>query len=370
LQWQLQSARSDLESTQTDFAELKKTKAALADCQAALADCQAAHESICTAAQLVVEGLNTSLLKLAASKQLQPGASLDSDACDARLPWLKHLYKLALPSSSSVVHSIALNLYKLAAEEELPSTSTSSTGDTEVHLLKFKLRALAAQLSRAERCILESSPSSLTVQAEALKASNLALESKLLAAGHSVKTLTADRDEYVKRYSSLMSSFSQLSNLNNHIVREVVTLRRKLKAGQSGEHPDSALAEKSRDFDREVEEAANSFSATFDQAVLNAVDREAFRSAKKRSLMLEQNEHIAILSKELADLKLAHSALQLQLQDALDAAKVATVTAQQQQQQLVVNVPVLYDVAFDNRASSFTERSAEEEFLSIRLKAS
>jgi hypothetical protein len=46
------------------------------------------------------------------------------------------------------------------------------------------------------------------------------------------------------------------------------------------------------------------------------------------------------------------------------------VTAQQQQQQLVVNVPVLYDVAFDNRASSFTERSAEEEFLSIRLKAS
>jgi hypothetical protein len=125
----------------------------------------------------------------------------------------------------------------------------------------------------------------------------------------------------------------------------------------------------SRDFDREVEEAANAFSSSFNQVVLEAVEGEAYRSAKKRSIMQEQNELIVTLRKELSELKQVNSALRVQLQDALQAPKLMATLAQQQQQQHVVNVPALYPSAFtSDETSKFSERSAEEEFLTIRLK--
>jgi hypothetical protein len=254
-----------------------------------------------------------------------------------------------------------------ATDEEHNSESAVSTDDTEVHILKFKLRAMAAQLSRAEKCLLETSPSSLKMQAETLTARNLALETKIAAGENAMKMISADRDDCMKRYASLVSSFSQLSNLNNHIVREVVTLRRKLKAKQAGGNSETVHLDGSRDFDKEVAEAANSFSESFNQVVLVAVEGEAFRSAKKRSIMQEQNEQIITLRKELSDLKLANAALQVQLQDALQATKAMSTSALQLQP--VVNVPALYSSAFiTDPASKFTERSAEEEFLTIRLK--
>ena len=209
----------------------------------------------------------------------------------------------------------------------------------------------------------------MKAQAETLTARNIELEAKVSSLEAAVKIITADRDDCAKRYASIVSSFAQLSNLNNHIVREVVTLRRKLRAEQAGGNSETVHKDVSRDFDREVEEAANSFSESFNQVVLVAVEGEAFRSAKKRTIMQEQNEQIMSLRKELSDLKLVNSTLQTQLQDALQSAKVIASSVQQQQQQHVVNVPALYPSAFiSDPESAFTERSAEAEFLTIRLK--
>jgi chromosome segregation ATPase len=368
LQWELQNARSELESFQSNLSsalhsEMHKSKAALSESLAL-------RESTYDAARIVFEGLNSLLSKVAANKQLQSASVIDAAAADSRLPWLKFLHKLVPPASLSVVDSICSTLTKLSLDEEFSAESTTPSDDTEVRLLKFKLRALAAQLSRAEKCLLESSPSSLKTHAESMAARNLLLENKIAAAETSLKTVTADRDDYSKRYSSLVSSFSQLSSLNNHIVREVVTLRRKLKTEQAGANLDYVHHDGSRDFDREVEEAANAFSSSFNQVVLEAVEGEAHRSAKKRSIMQEQNELIVMLRKELLDLKHVNSTLRVQLQDALQAPKLmATMAQQQQQQQHVVNVPALYPSAFTGEETSkFSERSAEEEFLTIRLK--
>jgi hypothetical protein len=263
------------------------------------------------------------------------------------------------------------SLVRLSYDEDLSAESTSPTDDAEVHILKFKLRAMAAQLSRAEKCLLETSPSSLKIQAETLANHNVELQSKVSSAEASLKIITADRDDCAKRYASLASSFSQLSHLNNHIVREVVTLRRKLRAEQDGGNMESVHKEGSRDFEREVEEAANAFSESFNQVVLVAVEGEAFRAAKKRTIIQEQNEHILALRKELSDLKVANSTLQAQLQDALRASQVIVSSEQQQQQQQqhVINVPALYPSTFvSGPEPTFNERSAEAEFLTIRLK--
>ena len=366
LQWELQTANSELESFKSNHfsalnVDLQKSKDALLESRAIM-------DSSSEAARIAFEGLNAFLFKFAASKQLPAEPSIDIAAVETRLPWLKLLHKLAPPASFPVVQSIISSLARMTAtDEEHNSESAVSTDDTEVHILKFKLRAMAAQLSRAEKCLLETSPSSLKMQAETLTARNLALETKIAAGENAMKMISADRDDCMKRYASLVSSFSQLSNLNNHIVREVVTLRRKLKAEQAGGNSESVHLDGSRDFDKEVAEAANAFSECFNQVVLVAVEGEAFRSAKKRSIMQEQNEQIITLRKELSDLKQANAALQVQLQDALQATKAMATSALQLQP--VVNVPALYTSAFiTDPASKFTERSAEEEFLTIRLK--
>ena len=368
LQWELQNARSQLEAYQSSTSltlnvDLQKLKAALAE---SLAERESASEN----ARVVFEGMNALLSKVASSKQPYSATTTDAAAADCRLPWLKSLQKLLPPTSSSLVDSMVSTLTRLSNDEEIVSDSALLNDDTEARILKFKLRAMAAQLSRAEKCLLESSPSSLKVQAETLTSRNIFLENKITDAETSIKTLAADRDDCAKRYSSLLSSFSQLSSLNNHIVREVVTLRRKLKAEQAGASAHTEHSEGPRDFDREVEEAASAFSSSFNQVVLDAVDREAFRSAKKRTIMQEQNELIISLRSELSDLKRANAELQMQLQDALQAPKLMAVLAQQQQQH-VINVPALYPSAFlRDEASNFTDRTAEEEFLTIRLKAS
>jgi hypothetical protein len=365
LQWELQNARNELEAVQTSVSSTLKVD--LQKAKAALAESLSIRETSSEAARVAFEGMNNLLSKVAAGKQQTVGVSVDVAVAETRLPWLKCLQKLATPASFAVVQSIVATLTRLSADDEPSSESNGQTDDTEVHILKFKLRAMAAQLSRAEKCLLDSSPSTLKNQTDSLSARNLALEQKISAAESSIKTITSDRDDCAKRYSSLISSFSQLSNLNNHIVREVVTLRRKLKAQQASGSSDSVHAEGSRDFDREVEEAASSFSASFNQVVMDAVEGEAFRSAKKRSIIQEQNEHIATLHQELSDLKQTNATLQKQLQDALQAAKLST-SAQQPHS---VNVPALYNDrhSISDHGSNSLERTAEEEFLTIRLKA-
>jgi hypothetical protein len=144
-----------------------------------------------------------------------------------------------------------------------------------------------------------------------------------------LRSMTSDRDDAMKRYLSIVASLQSVQEQLHVVALEFVTLRRneaqlclELRSFNGDSSPQSFAAAiagirqrlarqrdaESADMQREVEELLREWGQGSSDEVLTRLDLEAVRSAKKRSLLKEQNDMISQLQAELQLLRKSHQA--------------------------------------------------------------
>ena len=138
--------------------------------------------------------------------------------------------------------------------------------------------------------------------------------------------MSLEREAARKRYLSIVSSLQSMQEQLHVVALEFVTLRRneaqlclELQTHNSDSSPKSSAAavssirqrlarqrdSESADMQREVNELLREWGEGSSDGHLTRLDLEAVRSAKKRSLLKEQNEMISQLQAELQQLRTA-----------------------------------------------------------------
>jgi hypothetical protein len=198
------------------------------------------------------------------------------------------------------------------------SAAESASSTAEVKILRFQLSSLASQLKRAEKVILDSS--SRTDAQDP----NQALVRKVSELEVALRSMTCDRDDAMKRYLSIAASLQGMQEQLHIVALEFATLRRneaqlclELLAQSGVSFPQSHAAaiagirqrlarqrqSENCDLQREVDELLREWGQGTTDGHLARLDLEAVRSAKKRSLLKEQNEMIAQLQSEVQQLR-------------------------------------------------------------------
>ena len=230
------------------------------------------------------------------------------------VPCFSHISRAILAISSTVLSADV-------SHRVLPSIEPASS-DGEIKVLRFKLSSLASQLKRAEKVIHD-----LNARNDAQEP-NAVLAHRVSELEVALRSMTSDRDDAMKRYLSIVSSLQSTQEQLHVVAVDFVTLRRNESqlclelrshnnADSSAPSPAATIAgirqrlarqrdAESADIQREVEELLREWGEGSCDGQLSRLDLEAVRSAKKRSMLKEQNDMIVQLQSELKELRKSH----------------------------------------------------------------